>query len=157
MFGAVIHNFPEPGNYHVAVMKGKQIVGSHNLTVDDKSSAIQVNIDLAPPIKQASNQIVTSYDRKDEKIEKKIDKSIDNTTQVSRFTISPNGHVLFYVSRGAGGYAVQVNRVDDPHILFDSRQLQEGDMFAATLFRPGSYSVTNIPANTKGEGMRNYP
>jgi hypothetical protein len=41
--------------------------------------------------------------------------------------------------------------------LFDSRELTEGDIFAVTMIRPGTYSVTNVHADTRGEIVVTYP
>jgi len=149
MLGAVIHNFPEPGEYHVAVLSDKLIVATHTLRVDESATAMQVNIDLAPPGSATSDRTSSGCDCKDEKTRRSGDSSC--------YTVNPRGHVLFYVSRGTDGYAVQVNKVNEAKILFDSRQLQEGDLFAATLLRPGSYTITNVPAGYKSEVVVAYP
>jgi len=66
--------------------------------------------------------------------------------------VNPKGYAVFHVSHGAGGYAVRAGRLDgkSKDEPFDSRELKEGGMFAATLIRPGIYSVVN--ANTKVRG-----
>lgn len=129
MLGAVIHNFSEPGEYHGTVLRGRDDVGNFHLTVDKECPDMQVNIDLA------------AIDQPDsENYESKLKK---------RLVVNPKGYAVFHVSHGAGGYAVRVGRLDDKSKdePFDSRELKEGDMFAATLIRPGIYSVVN--ANNK--------
>jgi|GEM_PF-873876 len=149
MLGAVIHNFPDPGDYQVAVLADELIVATHTLRVDGKSTALQVNIDLAPPASGTTDRTAAGCDCKDEKTLYPGNSPC--------YTVNPRGHVLFYVSRGTDGYSVQVNKANDPKILFDSRQLQEGDLFAATLLRPGSYTITNVPAGYKSEVVVAYP
>ena len=149
MLGAVIHNFPDPGDYYVAVLADNLIVATHTLRVDQNVTAMQVNIDLAPPVSGTSDRTAAGCDCKDEKT-----RGLDDSPC---YAVNPRGHVLFYVSRGTDGYAVQVNKVDDAKILFDSRHLQEGDLFAATLLRPGSYTITNVPAGYKSEVVVAYP
>src|SRR5882757_905444 len=67
MLGAVIHNFPDPGDYHVAVLSDKLVVATHTLKVDEKSTALQVNIDLAPPASATSDRTASGCDCKAEK------------------------------------------------------------------------------------------
>lgn len=150
MLGAVIHSFPEPGEYHGAVLKGKQLATTFHLTIDEQSSAMQVDIDLAALTQPSASRATTPCECKDEK-------KPGEPERAPHFTVNPRGQTLFYVSQGTGGYAVQVNRVNERRILFDSRELQEGDLFAATLIRPGSYAVTNAPARSKGEVIVAYP
>jgi hypothetical protein len=132
MLGAVIHNFPEPGEYHGTVLRGRDEVGNFHLTVDMECPDMQVNIDLAA-IDQPDSE---NYDSELKK----------------RLVVNPKGYAVFHVSHGTGGYAVRVGRLDSKSKdePFDSRELKEGDMFAATLIRPGIYSVVN--ANTKVRG-----
>lgn len=41
--------------------------------------------------------------------------------------------------------------------VFDSRELRDGDMFAVTLFRPGTYAVVNVKNRARGEIGVAYP
>lgn len=147
MLGAVIHNFSKPGEYHGAVIKGKQTASTFHLTVDEDSPAMQVDVDLAALTQRTSGRSVTPCECEDEK----------TPEDAPHYTVNPRGQTLFYVSQGAGGYAVQVNRVNERPILFDSRELQDGDLFAATLIRPGSYQLTNARAGSKGGVTVAYP
>ena len=63
------------------------------------------------------------------------------------------------VSRGADGYAVRVGIIGEKHEsgMFDSRELKKGDLFAVTLIRPGTYSVTNVNTKAKSEIVVSYP
>jgi hypothetical protein len=149
MLGAVIHNFTESGKYRVEILSEGLVVATHILRVDEKSTAMQVNIDLAPPPTGTSDRTASGCDCKDQQSRTGGDAAC--------YTISPRGHASFYVSRGTDGYAVQVSKVNDPRIVFDSRQLQEGDLFAVTLLRPGSYSITNVTAGYKSEVVVAYP
>lgn len=137
--GAVIHNFPKPGEYLGTILQKEEDVGSFHLTVDEECPAMQVDIDLA-----------TLHQSAPECCESELGK---------RFVVNPKGYAVFYVSRGPGGYAVRVGRLsgESEAELFDSRELKEGDLFAATLIRPGSYSVTNVNTKAKGEIVVGYP
>ncbi|MDP2663616.1 MAG: hypothetical protein Q8R28_23115, partial [Dehalococcoidia bacterium] len=114
------------------------------LAVDKESAAMQVDIDLATvnaapreecPCKEGSGG------------------------GLRRYVVNPKGYVVFHVSRGPGGYAVRVARVAGEHQgkPFDSRELQEGDLFAVTLIRPGAYSVSNLSNKARGEIVVAYP
>lgn len=150
MLGAVIHNFPEPGEYHGAVLNGKQLAATFRLTVEEQSPATQVNIDLAALTGPLS-------DRPSSECECQVERREGEPESAPHFVVNPRGHALFYVSQGKGGFAVKVNRVNEQRILFDSRELQDGDLFAATLIRPGLYSVTNVPTRSRGEVVVGYP
>jgi hypothetical protein len=115
MLRAVIHNFSEPGEYQVSIFSDKLVVAVHILRVDEKSTAMQVNIDLSPPALATSDRTAAGCDCKDEKPGRAGD---------SCFIVNPRGQVRFFVSHGTDEYAVRVNRINDAKILFDSRQLQ---------------------------------
>lgn len=60
-------------------------------------------------------------------------------------TVSTQAHTVFNAPRGAGGYAVVVERLDGSKrsVVFDSRLLGDGDMFVAVVLHPGMYSAQN--------------
>jgi hypothetical protein len=64
------------------------------------------------------------------------------------FRVGAGGYVSFYVSSGIERWATIVGDPGEQTAEFDSRRLQEGDMFAASVLRPGQYSVRN----TLGDG-----
>jgi hypothetical protein len=129
MLGVVIHSFKEPGRYRGTVLLKERPLGRFDLMVDDDCEDAQVNIDLASLKGEES------------------------------FRVSPRGAVVFHVSRGPGGFAVRVGRLtgEKEDEVFDSRELKEGDMFAATLIRPGNYTVSNAITRASGEIMVSYP
>ena len=139
MLGAVIHNFSEPGEYLGTISRKGKAVGDFHLTVDKECPAMQVNIDLA-----------TLHRRSSDKCESEPGK---------RLKVNPKGYAVFYVSQGAGGYAVVLGTLRGKRQVevFDSRTLKEGDLFAVTLIRPGTYSVTNVKTDAKGEVVVAYP
>ncbi len=50
-----------------------------------------------------------------------------------------------------------VGKVGEKAPVFESTDLKEGDLFAATLIRPGTYSVVNLNTQARGEAVVEYP
>ena len=139
MLGSVVHRFSEPGEYLVTILRDNEAVGRFQLTVEKECPAMQVDIDLATLHRLASEHPVGEVEK--------------------RFKVNPEGYAVFHVSRGAGGYAVVASRMGRKRESkpFDSRELKDGDLFAATMIRPGTYSVTNVITGAKGEIVVAYP
>jgi hypothetical protein len=129
MLGAVIHSFSEPGRYRGTVLRGERPTARFSLAVDDDCAETQVNVDLA---------------------------TLKPEEQIQ---VNPRRFVVFHVSRGAGGYAVRVGRLsgEKEEAVFDSRELRNGDTFAATLIRPGTYTVANVNNRARGQVVVAYP
>ena len=138
ILGSVIHSFGEPGEYRGSVHKagGEQAV--FYLTVDKNSPAAHVNIDLATLREYAGA----------------TQKECCGDGTENRFTVNPRGYVVFHVSGGSGGFSVHVRRAEeDPKTqVFNSQELGEGDIFSASIIRPGTYSVVNQLAKGKARG-----
>lgn len=140
---SVIHNFPVPGTYDGVVGRGDSLESSFHLVVDEKSTTMQLNLDLADLARpeRALNECKCKEDPKTS----------------SHFEVNPKGYVLMYVSRGAGGYAVRISGVDkDKPVQFDSRDLKAGDLFVVSLLRPGTFSLTN-KTGAKGTVVVAFP
>lgn len=139
MLGSVVHSFSEPGEYLVTILRHNEAVGRFQLTVEKECPAMQVDIDLATLHRLALRHP-----------EGEVRK---------RFEVNPKGYAVFSVTRGAGGYALVASRMgrERKSEPFDSRELKEGDLFAATLIRPGTYSVTNVNTGAKGQIVVAYP
>jgi hypothetical protein len=69
------------------------------------------------------------------------------------------GMLLVHVGSGRGAYAVVVTagEGDAQHVVFDSRRLEKGDIFTATVLRPGRYAVTNTLNGARAELEVRYP
>jgi hypothetical protein len=141
--GAVVRNFPEPSDYLGTIFHQEQPVGRFYLSIDDNCPATQVNVDLATVGRERSAE------------------GCSDGPSMGRFVVSPEGYVVFHVSRGAGGFAVTLakagRRREQTEELFDSRELKLGDLFAVTLIRPGRYSVRNLNTRARGEIVVAYP
>lgn len=145
MHATAVHNFAEAGEYQVALLWNNETIRRFEFIVDDSADDMQVNIDLAALHLPAGHE-----------------------TREGHYMVKPGGHAVFYVSHGAGGYAVVVTqqprgeqdkraeRGQTPP-PFDSRELHDGDLFAVTLLRPGAYRLVNTMTRAQGEILVGYP
>jgi hypothetical protein len=136
LLGTVVHQFTEPGEYRGAAGGPGGASTPFYLTVDKSPAVNQVNIDLAtlgaPAVAASGCDCETP------------------PTASNRFSLGAHGYAVFHVSGGAGGHYVKIGRAAAAPAAkdFDSTSLKNGDLFAATILRPGRYKVTN--AHHKG-------
>jgi len=136
MLGVLVHRFEEPGQYRGTARRGDLPEATFQVSVDPSCAVAQVTIDLAT---------LAGED--------------DACGDARRFTVHPKGYAVFRVSEGNGGYWVNVRRADeDPNVkAYDSRRLEQGDIFSAVLLRPGRYSIENALSKARGEVTVAYP
>ena len=140
MLGMVIHRFDEHGDYRLEVYQGENLKRTIRLKVNKEFKTLQLNIDLAESQKGPQ-----------ENCHCKTHNSMD-------LEMAPQGHVVFYVSHGAGGYWVSASKVGEkPVNVFDSRELGDNDIFVANIIRPGTYSLSNALSNAKSKIVVAYP
>lgn len=137
--GSIVHMFREPGEYYGEIKRNDSIVGRFRLLVGDEHKNKQVNIDLK------------SLDLPTGKHEQCRDQDF--------FTLTTGGYCVFHVSDGLGGYTFNVyqsgkNPNERP---FDSRELQDGDVFTASIIRPGVYQAINMKNKSSLEILVPYP
>jgi hypothetical protein len=145
MLGSAVHTFREVGNYKGTVRRGDSILSTFYLSTDKNSAVAQVNIDLAALTNPEPSSGNCCH---------------DHNGNDHRFTLNPRGYAVFHVSSGPGGYYVNVEKAvdkDSDQQVFDSRKLNQGDVFSAAIIRPGSYSVTNLLTKAQGEVVVSYP
>jgi hypothetical protein len=142
MLSAVIHSFREPGEYRGTVGTEEEGRAVFYVSVDKDSPAAQVNIDLSALVQPADTE-----------------KDCGCEERKNRFSVNPKGYAVFHVSGGAGGYHVHLRRAREnaDEKVFDSRELDDGDIFSAVILRPGTYSVTNAHAKARAEIVVPYP
>lgn len=111
---ALMHRFAEPGSYQAAVLLGTDTAARFSLIVDEKAQEIPVKIDLGA-----------------------IDQPV--------YTVNPRCYTVFQAPRGSGGYSIVVSKAKEGKkaSIFDSRELQNGDMYIAAPLIPGHYAFTN--------------
>lgn len=137
MLGAVVHGFEEAGEYRGTARKDDLPEATFQVTVDPGCAIAQVDIDLAALLDED-------------------DRCGDDAR---RFTVHPKGFAVFRVSKGSGGYWVNVRRADEDRAVkaYDSRRLEEGDIFSALLLRPGRYSLANELSKARADVTVAYP
>lgn len=147
MLTSVVHKIAEPGIYDGAIQRWSDTAGRFRIAVSDLppercaiESNSQVNIDLKSLDLPVANH---------------IESQVKNC-----FQVKTGGYVVFHLSNGAGGYAVELRktgRESKGKIVFDSRKLNENDLFVATPLRPGTYDITNVETKKKAELVVAYP
>jgi hypothetical protein len=135
--GAVVHSFGEAGEYRGTARRGDLPEATFQVSVDPTCAIAQVDIDLAAL----------------------VDENDPCGDDGRHFTVHPKGFAVFRVSKGSGGYWVNVRRADEDRAVkaYDSRRLEQGDIFAALLLRPGRYSIANELSKARGELTVAYP
>lgn len=141
VLGTLVHRFPDEGEYLVSVTRKDNHVGERLIVVDDEYHSRQATIDLS--------SIDSELDVADG----------DCSCEAEEFQcIRPDGYVVFHVASGPGGYSVVVDPLAERDVReFDSGELTEYDRFAATLMRPGTYTMRNHIHDTKGTIEVAYP
>jgi plastocyanin len=71
--------------------------------------------------------------------------------------IAPGTHLSFTAPRPSGHYVLVKSATGDGGEEFDSRKLDSSCVFAATLIRPGTYSLTNQITGARGRIVVTYP
>jgi hypothetical protein len=152
MLGSIVHTFSEAGEYRGVLHRGEQIKAVFYITVDRSSPVAQATIDLAALERRAQPPVGQTDDRC-------CSKTDEAARGGNHFSLNPRGYTLFHVASGAGGYHVNVRRIDAEQSQrgYDSRVLAEGDIFSAIIIRPGRYSMTNASTKASGEIVVSYP
>jgi len=137
---SVIHQFSIPGVYRGEVHREGNPAGSFSFEVSESSTETQINIDLSATVGPASKS------------------GCDCGKSVAVLpTVSPTGYVLFYTSVGTGGFSAVVGETGTKgKVLFDSKKLGAGDIFALSLMEPTTYSMRNTLGSAKGRVVVSY-
>ncbi len=122
VLGSIAHPIGRPGDFTGRVMQGKTQVAEFSLHADPDVDATQATIDLAriagPPL-------------------------VGQPYKVHKYSVNSDGYLMLFVSEGPGGFWVQLSSPGKyrPRVVFDSRRLKPGDLFIATLIRPGTHQA----------------
>ena len=141
--GAVVHRLAQPGEHRVTVLQGEKPIQTFPLRV----LAMPAQPPAAPPSASVPHPLPTAGP-----VEVHVDlgRVLGAPGQVAPLlpedlAVVVQGYAVFHAPPGSSGLAVQLHapQAETGAPSFDSRQLQNGDIFAVTLLRPGRYSLTN--------------
>lgn len=123
VLAAIAHPVFDEGEYMGIVYQQKKQLGTFHLSVDDKVVKTQADLDLAlfVSFRQKEGERLTEPD----------------------FMLRPKGYLMLHVSEGRGDFHVVLNKLGRtrPQRVFDSRSMQEEDLFVVTFLRPGQYEA----------------
>lgn len=169
--GAVAHHFKEPGEYIVTYLHEEKAIERIRLVVVADSATQEpskpTGSDAQHVERPAQRQRPVGEQRPlEEPPSKQVDLNFSTLRRLVReqpvgaveqhFTVGADGHAVFTASTGEAVHAIVAERTGGGE-PFDSRRLGAADMFAVTLIRPGTYSVTNGLTGAQGKITVAYP
>lgn len=152
--GTVVHRIDQPGDHQVKVLQADRqirifslrVVGAPGKPADSRAAPVatpaatpgQVHIDLS--------RALGSFGQL-------------SPEEPGDLAVASAGYAVFHAPPGVSGFAAQLHApgAGDKPPVFDSRKLQNGDLYAVSLFRPGRYSLSNTLGEAKGEVRVSYP
>lgn len=129
ILACTVHQLKEPGAYFGTVYLKKEIAAEFEVILDESVEASQVNIDMDAIVSQS----VKGGKR-------------------PRFKVGKTGHVLFCATKSDQAFRVRLTK--DPakkRPSFDSKSLQEDNLYITQYFRPGKYIATH--SGVKGQQL----
>jgi hypothetical protein len=140
--GAVVHRLTQSGEHRVTVLQGEKAIQTFPLRV----MAMPAQPPAGPHPLPTAGPVEVHVD---------LGRALAAPGQVAPLlpgdlAVIEQGYAVFHAPPGSGGLAVQLNapQAETGAPIFDSRKLQNGDIFAVTLLRPGRYSLTNTLRGT---------
>ncbi len=118
------HLLKEEGAYSGSIFRKGELLKTFEINCTSQTNDQQVNIDLAG-LKSDTGSLLS-----DQKLE-----------------VSPNGYVMFYDSVADDAYQVRVEKSLKNQKLkkeFESKQLDNDDLYSVILLRPGEYTGTEM-------------
>ncbi len=116
-----VHQLKEAGAYFGTVYLKKEIVAEFEVLVDEQVDATQVNIDMDAVLAQSKKGGSRSV-----------------------FQVGKKGHVLFCATKSDRAYRVRLSKnPEGKRPNFDSKNLQENDLYITQYFKPGKYLATH--------------
>jgi hypothetical protein len=137
VLSAVMHAFEKPGLYRAVVARGDIVIAGFEVLVDPDDGEDQLTIDLD---KLRSGKVPTK-DRCHGKVAS------------GTYILRTGGVAVFYTSRGAGGYTVEIRGaqpLNNPPLEHDHRTLKPKDIYTLTLLTPGTYRMANTLTSAAG-------
>ena len=136
LIAMVIHSFTQPGHHRGTVFQHGEAVADFRFIVDETSDVTQLDIDLATINRRAQGGIV----------DHECGCAPGNAPTP---VVSPKGYVLLHATSGTG-YSAKVASAEGK-AMFDSTELNSGDLFALTLLEPAAYSAKNTLGKSSAE------
>ncbi|MEN6518000.1 MAG: hypothetical protein ABFC38_07375 [Methanospirillum sp.] len=148
IMNSIVHRMADQGDYRGTVYRGEARVGTFLVSVHDNPEGPGAERDALP--RQATVDLAA------------LDGSAGGAPGdcQAAFSLAAGGHLVLSVSAGSGRYAVEIVRRErrkEPAKVFDSQALGAGDIFVATLVRPGTYRVRDLLGNGQAELTVEYP
>lgn len=138
----LVHTFEHPGTYSMVVLREDGVVARFGLTVGAE----------APDRKSIPEHVIVDVHAIQHQ------RSIGSTPDRDPLLVRPGGSVAFRNSGHSEPYAVVAQPVGDAKVqAYDTRRLEQGDIFAVTLIRPGEYAISNQDTKSEGRVVVSYP
>ncbi len=167
MLGTVVHGVADVGHHRGTVYRGKEAVGEFTLRVEE-AGPLQVHVDLAAQGLQGASGRRGAHGHQDGCCDHET--GAGGAQAAAVYTVGRDGHAVFHVSSGSGGYAVTLadtgrgevpgedrDRREEQGRVWDSRRLEAGDLFGVTLLRPGAYRVSGEGGRAEARLRLAYP
>lgn len=161
VLGSIAHRIAESGCYHGLVLNGQTEVGRFTLNVSNNPVTVAqtkgVECDECNSSQTGGDQNQVNIDLKQLDLpgSQHVNSQTDNA-----YSLKTGGHVVFHVTSGTCGYAVEIHKTkgeQETNKVFDSRELKDQDIFSTLILRPGTYKIANIISNAEGELTILYP
>ncbi len=127
LLSSSVHRFDRPGTFAGTAYVDGVARGEYDLVVEEGGPAA-AQIDLSAFGARRA---------------RRGDGCCDDGPDRPTYHVAVGGYVCFCVTSGAERWATVVGDPRERAAEFDSRRLEAGDMFAASVLRPGRYSVRN--------------
>ena len=152
----IVCRFPYHEEYQGIVMKGSGIVSRFKLKIIEDKLSNRIS-SLSKIDSRDSFQNVDENRQTDPITSNQTNIDLSNLTD--SYALKKGGYAVFYVSTGAGGYSIELYRIDkgSQTKTFDSKELRNDMIFSSMIVRPGTYLITNTINNTQAELVVNYP
>jgi hypothetical protein len=140
LLGAVAHPVHDPGPHHgVVLLDGEEVADFGFVVAEEGRTQLDVDVAKVAGAGRTGCGCCTDPDAAPH--------------------LRAGGMLLVHVGSGRGAYAVVVSagEGDAQRVVFDSRQLEKGDLFTATVLRPGRYAVTNTVNGARAKLEVRYP
>lgn len=129
ILACTVHQLKEPGAYFGTVYLKKEIAAEFEVILDESVEASQINIDM----------------------DSVVSKNVGGGKRPI-FKVGKTGHVLFCATKSDQAYRVRLTKNPaQKRPSFDSKNLQENDLYITQYFRPGKYIATH--SGLKGQQL----